>query len=1330
METTLRSRVLHAYKTEQEWTSADPVLKVGEVAFSSDKYGYYKLGNGTSKWSELSYVIAPENDFTDDDSAKLGELNTYYGTCTVAQGTAAKTVSSVTGVNSKFNLVTGATIRVKFSNANTAASPTLNVCGTGTKNIKKYGTTASMAYMWQAGEIVEFVYDGTNYVMTKGGLGTTTYYGLVKLSSSTSSDSTSLAATASAVKSAYDLANTANSGLDNKVDKVDGKELSSNDFTDALLTKLNGIDDGANKYTLPVAGTSLGGVKSGTDITVDSDGNVSVKDDSHNHIISNVDGLQDALDDKVDVVDGKGLSSNDFTNALLTKLNGIAEGANNYTLPVAGTSIGGVKSGTDITVDSSGNVSVKDDSHNHVISNVDGLQTALDGKVDAVDGKVLSSNDFTDALKSRLEGIAAGAEVNQNAFSTVKVGTTSLSADSKTDTLTITAGDNITLTPTAQSDTFVIAATDTTYTPASATPKAIGTAAVGTSDKYAREDHVHNISLATGDSDGQVKVAGTNVSVKGLKSAAYTESSAYAASGHDHDATYLKTGAIGTAIPSSSDLDTYKTPGTYYAADSNVTKTLTNCPFTGSGFTLFVIRGYSTSRVCQVIVNNQNNVYRRYYNASSWTAWGQDYNSANKPTKSDLGLENVENKSSATIRGELTSSNVTSALGYTPAELDSNGFVLTSQLPSYVDDVVEGYLSNSKFYKESAHTTEITGETSKIYVDLSTNKTYRWSGSAFTEISASLALGETSSTAYRGDRGKTAYNHSQLTSGNPHNVTKSDVGLGNVDNTSDANKPISTATQTALDGKAQSDHDHDSTYLKLTGGTLSGNLFVERSDGGPQVGVTYTGANAHKAALHVSTAGNAGIYDITYGKWIVFSDKNGVVTLHGNADSATVLDTSRKIDGISFDGSADITHYGTCTTGASTKAKVVTCVGFTLVTGARIYVKFTNAQTYNGQVTLNVNSTGAKNVCQKGTVASVRYEWQAGEVIAFIYDGTNWLIENGAPATTTYYGRTKLSTSLASTATTLAATPSTVNALRVMLNNLPGYSSTATYAVGDRVYHNTDAYECTTAITTAEDWTDAHWTKLDPIQTQLEDAGRITTGTLSASNGGTGQTTLNDAADALINALPTGVAGRVPVDADYYISQYIGGGTTHTEYYRRPMSTLYDYVKGKTDSVYVNLTGTQTVSGAKTFSGENTFTGSNFIKNTNWIIEGSVTKGTNPGGTCYKQLIVLDKSADKTWNTTTHKRLQMLSFETYASGNTVASLTAYKNSASEGSNAVLAAVYDKTANKAYAIAPTYDVLTDSSTKIVTTAYLRSIFRHGTAVASATNCPSGCFYFQY
>lgn len=87
------------------------------------------------------------------------------------------------------------------------------------------------------------------------------------------------------------------------------------------------------------------------------------------------------------------------------------------------------------------------------------------------------------------------------------------------------------------------------------------------------------------------------------------------------------------------------------------------------------------------------------------------------------------------------------------AELDDSGKVPASQLPSFVDDVLE-YASYSQF--------PATGEAGKIYVDKATNKTYRWSGSTYVEIGGGgVALGETSATAYRGDRGKIAYDHSQ-----------------------------------------------------------------------------------------------------------------------------------------------------------------------------------------------------------------------------------------------------------------------------------------------------------------------------------------------------------------------------------------------------------------------------------------------------------------------------------------------------------------------------------------------------------------------------------------
>ena len=134
--------------------------------------------------------------------------------------------------------------------------------------------------------------------------------------------------------------------------------------------------------------------------------------------------------------------------------------------------------------------------------------------------------------------------------------------------------------------------------------------------------------------------------------------------------------------------------------------------------------------------------------------------------------------------------------------------------------------------------------------------------------------------------------------------------------------------------------------------------------------------------------------------------------------------------GTASGGSSGVSiFYGTCATAAATAAKVVVCEDFTsadLVEGTVIIVKFTNAQTYNGAPTLNVNSTGAKNIKRVGTTNAARYEWLAGEVLQFVYDGSYWMLTDGGFATTTYYGVTKLSSSTSSTSTALAATPSAV----------------------------------------------------------------------------------------------------------------------------------------------------------------------------------------------------------------------------------------------------------------------------------------------------------------
>ena len=126
------------------------------------------------------------------------------------------------------------------------------------------------------------------------------------------------------------------------------------------------------------------------------------------------------------------------------------------------------------------------------------------------------------------------------------------------------------------------------------------------------------------------------------------------------------------------------------------------------------------------------------------------------------------------------------------ATLNEAGKIPESQLPSYVDDVVEA---------ASKAALPTPGESGKIYVTTDTNLTYRWSGTGYVEISPSIALGETASTAYAGDKGKTVTDalaaHKADTS-NPHSVTKTQVGLSNVDNTSDTNKPVSTAQAAAI----------------------------------------------------------------------------------------------------------------------------------------------------------------------------------------------------------------------------------------------------------------------------------------------------------------------------------------------------------------------------------------------------------------------------------------------------------------------------------------------------------------------------------------------------
>lgn len=112
------------------------------------------------------------------------------------------------------------------------------------------------------------------------------------------------------------------------------------------------------------------------------------------------------------------------------------------------------------------------------------------------------------------------------------------------------------------------------------------------------------------------------------------------------------------------------------------------------------------------------------------------------------------------------------------------------------------------------------------------------------------------------------------------------------------------------------------------------------------------------------------------------------ITKDEAAVSADKLSTARSIDGIDFDGTANVIHYGTCSTVAATADKVVACANFKLVTGARITVKFSITNTAVSP-TLNVNNTGAKSIKYNGGAISTNWI-AANSTLEFVYDGTNY----------------------------------------------------------------------------------------------------------------------------------------------------------------------------------------------------------------------------------------------------------------------------------------------------------------------------------------------------
>lgn len=211
------------------------------------------------------------------------------------------------------------------------------------------------------------------------------------------------------------------------------------------------------------------------------------------------------------------------------------------------------------------------------------------------------------------------------------------------------------------------------------------------------------------------------------------------------------------------------------------------------------------------------------------------------------------------------------------ATLDSTGKVPSAQLPSFVDDVLE--FANLAAFPS-------TGISGAMYVAIDTNKVYRWSGTQYIFITS----GAVDSVA-----GKTGV----------VTLVKGDVGLGNVDNTADANKPVSTAQQTAIT-QAENNAKAASTPLAHVGSggaahavaTSTVNGFMSTSDKSKLDAISGTNTGDETGA---SIRSKLGVTTLTG------SNTGDQISVTGNAGTATALQNPRTINGVAFDGTADIT---------------------------------------------------------------------------------------------------------------------------------------------------------------------------------------------------------------------------------------------------------------------------------------------------------------------------------------------------------------------------------------------------------------------------------------